>query len=129
PPTNPNPNSPKVIHNDIPGPNTTSYYGSNPSNPTYLADAHDGDVSVATKNFLQGGSIWGDVAKNGGKVTHADYQIIGTIDNTVPFTIPPLKNPNVTSNTTLRADGSINATGASQGSPTIYVYNSEVSTD
>jgi hypothetical protein len=89
-PTNPNPNSPKVINNDIPGPNTTSYYGSNPSNSTYLADAHDGDVSVATTNFIEGGPVWGDVTTNGGNVTHSGYQISGTIDNNVPFTIPPL---------------------------------------
>src|SRR5437667_379836 len=40
-PTNPNPSSPQVVNNDIPGPNATSYYGSNPSNSTFLADAHD----------------------------------------------------------------------------------------
>ena len=91
--TNPNPSSPKVINNDTPGPNTTSYYGSNPSNSTYLADAHDGDVSVAAKNFIEGGPIWGDVTTNGGNVTHSGYQISGTIDNNVPFTIPPLPAP------------------------------------
>src|SRR6266550_5642880 len=135
-PTNPNPSSPKVINNDIPGPNTTSYYGSNPSNPNYLADAHDGDVFVAKPSFTEDGPIWGDVTTNGGNVTHSGYQISGTIDNNVPFTIPPLKNPNLTSNTTLEPDGSIKAgggglvgPGASQGSPTIYVYNSAVATD
>ena len=82
-----------MINNDIPGPNTTSYYGSNPSNATYLADAHDGDVSVGAKNFTEGGPIWGDVTTNGGNVTHSGYQISGTIDNNVPFTIPPLPAP------------------------------------
>jgi hypothetical protein len=128
-PTNPNPSSPRVINNDTPGGGITSYYGYNPSNSTYLADAHDGDLFVGTKNFLQGGPIWGDVTTNGGNVTHVDYQISGTIDNNVPFTIRELKNPNLTSNTILQADGSIKATGESQGSPTIYVYNSSVTTD
>src|SRR6266576_1797880 len=135
-PTNPNTGSPQVVNNNIPGPNTTSYYGLNPLNSTYLADAHNGDVSVGAKNFAEDGPIWGDVTTNGGNVTHSGYQISGTIDNNVPFTIPPLKNPDLTSNTTLEPDGSIKAgggglvgPGASQGSPTIYVYNSAVATD
>src|SRR5437773_7295089 len=40
-PTNPNPSSPQIVSNDIPVTNTTSYYGSNPSKSTFLADAHD----------------------------------------------------------------------------------------
>src|SRR5437763_7516955 len=44
-PTNPNPGSPQVGNNNIPGPNTTSYYRSNPSNSIYFADEHDGVVS------------------------------------------------------------------------------------
>src|SRR5207247_9551494 len=95
-PPNPNPSSPQIVSNDIQGPTTTSYYGSNPSNSTFLADAHDGDVSVATKNFIEGGPIWGDVTTNGGNVTHSGYQISGTIDNNIPFTIPPLSAPDTT---------------------------------
>src|SRR6059058_729657 len=123
-PTNPNPSSPQVVNNNIPGPNTTSYYGSNPSNSTYLADAHDGDVSVATRNFSEGGPIWGDVTTNGGNVTHSGYQVSGTIDNNVPFTIPPLPTPDTTgftaSNSGTEAD---TATGTSESSPTGFVYS------
>jgi len=123
-PTNPNPSSPQVVNNDIPGPNTTSYYGSNPSNSTYLADAHDGDVSVGAKNFSEGGPIWGDVTTNGGNVTHSGYQVSGTIDNNVPFTIPPLPTPDTTgftaSNSGTEAD---TATGTSESSPTGFVYS------
>ena len=123
-PTNPNPGSPQVVNNDIPGPNTTSYYGSNPSNSTYLADAHDGDVSVGAKNFAEGGPIWGDVTTNGGNVTHSGYQISGTIDNNVPFTIRPLPAPDTTgftaSNSGTEAD---TATGTSESSPTGFVYS------
>src|SRR5438094_916091 len=121
-PTNPNPSSPKVINNDIPGPNTTSYYGSNPSNSTFLADAHDGDVSVATKNFIEGGPIWGDVTTNGGNVTHSGYQISGTIDNNVPLTLPPLSAPDTTGFTaTSSGTGTITATGTSESSPSGFV--------
>jgi hypothetical protein len=128
--TNGNPSSPKVVNNDVPGPGVTSYYGPNPTgaNAQYAADAHDGDVGVGTKNFAEGGPIWGDVTTNGGNVTHSGYHISGTIDNNVPFTIPPLKNPNLTSNTTL-SSGAIVATGTSQSASTIYVYNSSVSSD
>jgi len=123
-PTNPNPSSPKVINNDIPGPNTTSYYGSNPSNSTYLADAHDGDVSVAAKNFIEGGPIWGDVTTNGGNVTHSGYQISGTIDNNVPFTIPPLPAPDTTGFTfTNPGTQTITANSTSGSAPTGFVYS------
>ncbi len=121
-PTNPNPSSPKVVNNDTPGPNTTSYYGSNPSNSTYLADAHDGDVFVATKSFTEGGPIWGDVTTNGGNVTHSGYQINGTIDNNVPFTIPPLSAPDTTGFTAVSSGTTtITATGTSDNSPTGFV--------
>ena len=125
-PTNPNPVSPQVVNNDIPGPNTISYYGSNPSNSTYLADAHDGDVSVGAKNFAEGRPIWGDVTTNGGNVTHSGYQISGTIDNNVPFTIPPLPKPDTTTggytfgNSGTETD---TATGFSESSPTGFVYS------
>ncbi len=123
-PTNPNPGSPQVVNNDIPGPNTTSYYGSNPLNSTYLADAHDGDVSVGAKNFAEGGPIWGEVTTNGGNVTHSGYQISGTIDNNAPFTIPLLPAPDTTGftagNSGTEAD---TATGTSESSPTGFVYS------
>jgi hypothetical protein len=123
-PTNPNPSSPQVVNDNIPGPNTTSYYGSNPSNSTYLADAHDGDVSVGAKNFTEGGPIWGDVTTNGGNVTHSGYQISGTIDNNVPFTIPPLPAPDTTGFTAGNSGtGADTATGTSEGSPTGFVYS------
>src|SRR6266550_1354570 len=121
-PTNPNPSSPQVVSNDVPGPNTTSYYGSNPSNTTYLADAHDGDISVGTKNFVEGGPIWGDVTTNSGNVTHSGYQVSGTIDNNVPFTIPPLSAPDTTGfAATSSGTGTITATGTSDSSPSGFV--------
>ena len=123
-PTNPNPSSPQVVNNNIPGPNTTSYYGSNPTNSTYLADAHDGDVSVGTKTFAEGGPIWGDVATNGGNVTHSGYQISGIIDNNVPFTVPPLSAPDTTGFTAANSGtGTDTAIGTSESSPTGFVYS------
>lgn len=123
-PTNPNPSSPKVVNNDIPGAGVTSYYGPNPSNASYLADAHDGDVSVATSTFGEGGPIWGDVTTNGGNVTHSGYQISGTIDNSVPFTIPPLRAPDTTGFATANGGADITATSADPNAPTGFVYPS-----
>jgi hypothetical protein len=123
-PTNPNPSSPQVVNTDIPGPNTTSYYGSNPSNSTYLADAHDGDVFVGAKNFAEGGPIWCDVTTNGGNITHSGYQISGTIDNNVPFTIPPLPAPDTTGFAGVNSGTeTVTATGTSESSPTGFVYS------
>src|SRR5438067_5194292 len=123
-PTNPNPSSPQIVNNDIPGPNIISYYGSNPTNSTYLADAHDGDVSVGTKDFAEGGPIWGDVATNGGNVTHSGYQISGTIDNNVPFTLRPLASPDTTRVTAANSGSSTDtAYGTSDSSPTGFVYS------
>ena len=122
-PTNPNPSNPQVVNTGIPGPNTTSYYGSNPSNSTYLADAHDGDVSVGAKNFAEGGPIWGDLTTNGGNITHSGYQISGTIDNNVPFTIPPLLAPDTTGFAGTGSGGPVTASGTSENSPTGFLYS------
>ncbi len=74
-------------------------YNLTPSSPNYtpfFADSENGDVSVATKNFTEGGPIYGNVTTNGGNVKHSGTQISGTIDNNVPFTIPPLLSPDTT---------------------------------
>lgn len=126
--TNPNPSSPKVVNNDIPGPNVTSYYGSNPSDANYLKDAHDGDVSVGTGNFSEGGPIWGDVTTNGGNVTHSGYQISGTIDNNVPFTIKPLWPVSdyigdTSTYTVESGGGNITASSIDKNNPTSFIYS------
>ena len=123
-PTNPNPSSPRVVANDIPGTGVTSYYGPNPSNPTYLADAHDGDVSVGNSTFAEGGPIWGDVTTNGGSVTHSGYQVSGTIDNSVPFTIRPLNAPDPTGFTAAGGGADITAASIDPNAPTGFVYSS-----
>jgi hypothetical protein len=126
-PTNPNPSNPKVVNNDTPGAGVTSYYGPNPSNATYLADAHDGDVSVGSPSFAGGGPIWGDVTTDGGNITHSSYQISGTIDNNVPFTVDGLPAPpDYVANPSSYVTGSasIAASGATQETASTYVYSS-----
>jgi hypothetical protein len=98
-----------------------------PASP-YYADSRNGDVSVGTASFAQGGPIYGNVTTNGGNVTHANSNVSGTIDNSVPFTMPPMVKPSYPS-------GYVSLTGATQtvsplqpyginGSPNFYVYDS-----
>jgi hypothetical protein len=128
--TNPNPSSPRVIRNNVPGSGVTSYYGSNPSNAIFLKDAHDGDVSVGSTNFTERGSIWGDVTTNGGNVTHSDYQISGTIDNNAPFTVKPLWPVfdyigDTSTYTSGNGGGSpVTATSVDVNNPTSFIYSS-----
>lgn len=127
---NPSPSNPKVINNDVPGSGVTSYYGSNPSNPIYLKDAHDGDVSLGTGAFAEGGPIWGDVTTNGGNVTHSAYQISGTVDNNVPFMVKPLWPVSdyigdlSTYSSQGSSGGSIIATSIDKNNPTCFMYSS-----
>jgi hypothetical protein len=70
----------------------------NPVPPTdpkykYYIDSRNGDVSVGTASFSEIGPIYGNVTTNGGNVTSSSTNISGTIDNSVPFTIPPLVIP------------------------------------
>lgn len=62
-----------------------SYWGSNPTDPILLADAHNGNVAVNTGTF-SGSFIYGDITTNGGNVLKT--QASGTVDNNVPIDIP-----------------------------------------
>jgi len=107
--------------------NTSSYWGPNPANTTYLADAHDGDVSVGSPTFTEGGPIWGDVTTNGGNVTHSPpYQISGTIDNNVPFTVPPLQVDSGFSGVAATSPSTTPTITAGSSATTIVVYSSDI---
>src|SRR5882724_12260800 len=104
-------------------------YAYNPADATnpasaYYADARNGNVSVGTASFTDWGSIYGNVTTNGGNVTHSGTSISGTIDNNVPFTIPPLVGPD-TSTFATGSGPTLNVpSGTSAGAPTQYVYSS-----
>jgi hypothetical protein len=96
----------------------------NPSSP-YYADSRNGDVSVATPNFTEGGPIYGNVTTNGGNVKASNTQISGTIDNNVPFTVPPLAKPAYPTGYYTGSGTTINPpSGTSAASPAFYVYSS-----
>jgi len=107
-----------------------SYYfvANNPSDPRY-ADSRAGNVEIGTGTATVMGTIYGNVATNGGTIRRSSY-ITGTIDNNVPFTLPPFKLPttlpapqssptNVTGSRTITPP----AAGAPQA-PTTYLFSS-----
>src|SRR6266404_7133637 len=104
-------------------------YAYNPADATnpasaYYADARNGNVSVGTASFTDWGPIYGNVTTNGGNVTHSGTSISGTIDNNVPFTIPPLVGPD-TSTFATGSGPTLNVpSGTSPGAPAQYVYSS-----
>jgi hypothetical protein len=97
----------------------------------YYADSRNANVSVGTANFTDWGPIYGNVTTNGGNVTHSSANISGTIDNNVPFTIPPLVIPNTGvganfnagSGTTLDLSTVPAGTGTTPSAPAQYVYS------
>jgi hypothetical protein len=106
------------------------YYfaANNPSDPHY-SDSHSGDVSVGGASFNLGGDIWGNVTTNGGNV-RANPKIHGTIDNNVPFTIPPYVMPSnlplpLPSLTTIIGNVTLSpSTAGSASSPNFYMVSS-----
>jgi cytoskeletal protein CcmA (bactofilin family) len=106
------------------------YYfaANNPSDPHY-SDSHSGSVALGSADFTVKGDIYGNVSTNGGTVT-ANSRIHGTIDNTVPFTIPPyvlpsnLPLPQASPN---KINGNVSLTPSAAGTsavPNYYVVSS-----
>jgi hypothetical protein len=70
-----------------------SYYftANKPSDPHY-ADSRSGNVEIDSSVATIRGWVYGNVATNGGSIIRSQY-ITGTIDNNVPFTVPPFQLP------------------------------------
>ena len=110
--------------------NNGPYYfaANNPLDPHY-SDSHSGSVALANGNFNLGGDIWGNVSTNGGTVT-AGSNIHGTIDNNVPFTIPPYALPSnlpLPQSSPSRISGNVSLTPSTAGTskiPNYYVVSS-----
>jgi len=110
-------------YNIHPGYTYSSSDDTNPLSP-YYADSRNGDVSVGSASFSEGGPIYGNVTTNGGNVTHSGNSISGTIDNNVPFTIPALLRPD-TSTFATGSGSTLNVpSGTSPAAPAQYVYSS-----
>jgi hypothetical protein len=103
----------------------------NPSSP-YYSDSRKGSVEVGSATVSVKGSIYGDVATDGGNVTQGNPgTVYGTIDNNVPMTISPYAMPSTTNwnyistPSTVTSDTSVapNAGGTSQV-PNYYLVSS-----
>ena len=64
----------------------------NPASP-YYNDSRHGSVEIGSGTATIMGTIYGDVATNGGNVTKKTANVTGTIDNNVPFTLLPYQMP------------------------------------
>jgi hypothetical protein len=105
-----------------------SFVANNPAAPTY-ADSHSGSVAVGTGSFNQNnGPIYGNVSTNGGNILPSS-KIVGTIDNNVPFTVPPFVMPTTfpapqASPATVTSSVTINPPAAgTAASPTYYLLS------
>ena len=66
----------------------------NPASP-YYKDSRHGSVEIGSGTATVKGTIYGDVATNGGNIVNSQY-ITGTVDNSVPFTLEDYQMPSVT---------------------------------
>src|SRR5713226_177489 len=66
----------------------------NPASP-YYKDSRHGSVEIGSGTATIKGTIYGDVATNGGNIVNSQY-ITGTVDNNVPFTLEDYQMPSVT---------------------------------
>src|SRR5216684_775286 len=64
----------------------------NPASP-YYNDSRHGSVEIGSGTATIMGTIYGDVATNGGNVTKKTANVTGTIDNNVPFTLLDYQMP------------------------------------
>jgi hypothetical protein len=68
-----------------------AFVANNPSDPRFK-DSRSGSVAIGTPVANVNGMLYGNISTNGGTIRPSSY-ITGTIDNNVPFTIPPFKMP------------------------------------
>lgn len=98
--------------------NNGTYYfcANNPADPRF-SDSRSGSVEIGSAVATIRGMLYGNVATNGGTIVRSQY-ITGTIDNNVPFTLPPYYLPTnfatpqpsptyMTANTTITPVGAI----------------------
>ena len=69
------------------------YYfcANNPADPRF-SDSRSGSVEIGTPVAVVNGVLYGNISTNGGTVRPSP-NITGTIDNNVPFAVPPFKMP------------------------------------
>ncbi len=104
------------------------FFAESRTHPRY-PNSRSGHVQINDGTATIRGKIYGDVATNGGIITGKTSNIYGTIDNNVPFTLPPFVMPSMpppqTSPTSV--SGSVQITPPAPGTvdaPTYYSLSS-----
>ena len=101
----------------------------------YHADSQSGHVQIGSSVATLLGTVYGNVATNGGTIVRNSSQVIsGTIDNNVPFALEPYKMPPMptaqVSPTTASGTTTLSLPGAGEPSaPIYYLFSSYGSGD
>jgi hypothetical protein len=106
------------------------YYfaANNPADPHY-SDSRSGNVEINTAVATIRGMLYGNLATNGGTIVRSS-QITGTIDNNVPFTVPPFNLPTdfpVPQSSPTKVNGNVTINPPAAGSarsPIFYLLSS-----
>jgi len=104
------------------------FVANNPSDPRY-PDSRSGHVQIGSAVATVMGTLFGDLATNGGTVVRSTY-VAGTIDNNVPFSLRPYRMPTMarTRETTLtNINGTVSLTPPDAGTarePVFYELSS-----
>jgi hypothetical protein len=112
--------------------NGSYYFAAKSPNDSNYGDSRSGNVEINTAVATIRGWVYGDVATNGGTIVRSQY-ITGTIDNNVPFYVPPYYLPTdlpfaqpappapttVTSSVTITPD-----IAGTEANPTLYLLSS-----
>ena len=111
--------------------NGAYYFAANSPTDPHYADSRSGNVEINSAVATIRGWVYGNVATNGGTIVRSQY-ITGTIDNNVPFSVPPFKLPTdfpipQTSPTKVPGNSTVTLNPPAAGtpqSPTYYVFSS-----
>ena len=88
-----------------------------------FADSRSGHVQIGTSVAEVRGTLYGNLATNGGTVVRSNY-VSGTVDNNVPFTLPPYKMPTMPmpQAAPTSINGTTSLTPPAPGSPSAPIY-------
>jgi hypothetical protein len=103
------------------------FVANNPSDPR-VSDSRSGHVQIGTAVATIMGTLYGNIATNGGTIVRSEY-ITGTIDNNVPFSLPPYRMPDlgIAHQSPANVTGVVNLTPTSPGTaaaPNFYTLSS-----
>ena len=109
--------------------NGSYYFAATSPADAHYSDSRSGNVEIDSAVATIRGWVYGDVATNGGSIVRSNY-ITGTIDNNVPFTIPPFYLPTylpLPQASPTAVSGTVTITPPAAGTaanPTLYLLSS-----